>query len=210
MTIKEFFSFKNKFFWLNLLAMIILAVAIIFIVLKSLDIYTRHGEAVVVPDAKGMSVTQANVLFSNEDLHMVISDSTYIREQPAGIILEHNPPAGQKVKKGRTIYLTINTLSVPLQVVPDVADNSSRRQAEARILASGFKLNEPELIIGEKDWVYGVKYRGNTLAPGEKVPTGASLTLVVGDGTREDMFDDLENDSTIDPEALVLEDESWF
>lgn len=209
MTIKEFFSFKNKFFWLNLLAMIVLAVAIIFIVLKSLDIYTRHGEAVVVPDAKGMNVNQAKVLFSNEGLNTVISDSTYIKEQPAGIILEHNPPTGQKVKRGRTIYLTINTLSVPLQVVPDVADNSSLRQAEARLQASGFKLNTPELIIGEKDWVYGVKYRGQTLAPGDKVPTGASLTLVVGDGTREEIFDDLENDSTADPEALVL-DESWF
>lgn len=66
--------------------------------------------------------------------------------------------------------------------MPDVADNSSLRQAEARILASGFKLAEIEYIPGERDWVYGVKYKGRQLSIGEKVPTGAVLTLMVGDG----------------------------
>ena len=49
MTIKEFFSFKqNKFFWINLIAMVIVVALVLFGVLKGLDIYTRHGEAVVV------------------------------------------------------------------------------------------------------------------------------------------------------------------
>jgi len=187
MNIKEFFSWKNKFFWINILAMILVAVALVFIVLRSLDSYTRHGEAIVVPDAKGMTIAQARILFNNEGLEAVISDSTYVKEKPAGIILEHNPQSGHKVKKGRTIYLTINTLNVPLQLVPDVADNSSLRQAQARILSVGFKLNANELISGEKDWVYGIKYNGAMLKPGDKAPMGATLTLVVGDGTREDL-----------------------
>ena len=48
MTIKEFFSFRqNKFFWVNLIAMIVVVALVLFGVLKGLDIYTRHGEAVV-------------------------------------------------------------------------------------------------------------------------------------------------------------------
>jgi dolichyl-phosphate-mannose--protein O-mannosyl transferase len=55
MTIKEFFSFKtNKYFWVNILVMIVAVVLIVFGVMKWLDVYTRHGEAVVVPDVKGM------------------------------------------------------------------------------------------------------------------------------------------------------------
>ena len=42
------------------------------------------------------------------------------------------------------------------------------RQAQARLLATGFKLAENEYIAGEKDWVYGVKYKGRTLTNGEK------------------------------------------
>ena len=48
MTIKEFFSFKaNRFFWVNIIAMVVVAVLIVFGALKGLDIYTRHGQAVV-------------------------------------------------------------------------------------------------------------------------------------------------------------------
>ena len=119
MTIKEFFSFKqNKFFWINLIAMVIVVALVLFGVLKGLDIYTRHGEAVVVPNVKGMGVAEAEKMFRNQGLTCIVSDSSYVKNLPAGCILEHNPAAGQKVKEGRTIYLTINTLSTPLLVVP--------------------------------------------------------------------------------------------
>ena len=69
MTIKEFFSFKqNKFFWINLIAMVIVVALVLFGVLKGLDIYTRHGEAVVVPNVKGMGVAEAEKMFRNQGL----------------------------------------------------------------------------------------------------------------------------------------------
>lgn len=216
MTIKEFFSFRtNKFFWLNLVAMIVVMVALLFGVLKWLDVYTRHGEAVVVPDVKGMTVDEATKMFSSHGLVCVVSDSNYVKNKAAGIVLDVNPGAGQKVKEGRTIYLTINTLSIPLRAVPDVADNSSLRQAQAKVLAAGFKLNEVHLVPGEKDWVYGIQYQGRPLEAGEKVPLGAFLTLMVGNG--ED--DTLDGDSTaiteeilepVSSESSSTQDDSWF
>ena len=212
MTIKEFFSFKtNKYFWLNLIAMMAVVILLLFGVLKWLDVYTRHGEAVVVPDVKGMTVGEAEMLLRNHGLVCVVSDSNYVKNKPAGSILELNPSAGQKVKEGRTIYLTINTLDVPLRLVPDVADNSSVRQAQAKILAAGFKLSENELISGEKDWVYGVKYKGRQLNMGDKVPVGASLTLLVGDGeTQVQDSDSLEIVEDAAGTTDVSTDDSWF
>ncbi|WP_291584687.1 PASTA domain-containing protein [Bacteroides sp.] len=212
MTIKDFFSFKtNKYFWLNLIAMMAVVILLLFGVLKWLDVYTRHGEAVVVPDVKGMTVGEAEMLFRNHGLVCVVSDSSYVKNKPAGSILELNPSAGQKVKEGRTIYLTINTLDVPLRLVPDVADNSSVRQAQAKILAAGFKLSESELISGEKDWVYGVKYKGRQLNMGDKVPVGATLTLLVGDGeTQVQDSDSLEIVEDAAGTTDVSTDDSWF
>ncbi|EOA59724.1 hypothetical protein HMPREF1214_00973 [Bacteroides sp. HPS0048] len=212
MTIKEFFSFKtNKYFWLNLIAMMAVVILLLFGVLKWLDVYTRHGEAVVVPDVKGMTVGEAEMLLRNHGLVCVVSDSNYVKNKPAGSILELNPSAGQKVKEGRTIYLTINTLDVPLRLVPDVADNSSVRQAQAKILAAGFKLSENELISGEKDWVYGVKYKGRQLNMGDKVPVGATLTLLVGDGeTQVQDGDSLEIVEDAAGTTDVSTDDSWF
>ena len=212
MTIKEFFSIKtNKYFWLNLIAMMAVVILLLFGVLKWLDVYTRHGEAVVVPDVKGMTVGEAEMLLRNHGLVCVVSDSNYVKNKPAGSILELNPSAGQKVKEGRTIYLTINTLDVPLRLVPDVADNSSVRQAQAKILAAGFKLSENELISGEKDWVYGVKYKGRQLNMGDKVPVGATLTLLVGDGeTQVQDSDSLEIVEDAAGTTDVSTDDSWF
>lgn len=213
MTIKDFFSFRqNKFFWINLIAMVGVVVLALFGVLKGLDIYTRHGEAVVVPDVKGMKVAEAGKLFLNHKLNYIVSDSTYVKEQPAGCILDYHPASGQRVKEGRTIYLTINTQNIPLQDIPDIADNSSMRQAQARLLATGFKLTEHEYVPGEKDWVYGVKYKGHTLTKGEKVPMGSTLTLIVGDGGETPQEgDSLQTEPVVSVSSeSSAADESWF
>ena len=214
MTIKEFFSFKtNKFFWLNIVAMIVVVVVMIFGVLKWMDVYTHHGETVVVPDVKGMTTEEAAKMFRNRGLVAVISDTKYVKDKAAGIILELKPGVGEKVKERRTVYLTVNTLDVPLRVIPDVADNSSLRQAQAKLLSAGFKLNEVQLVNGEKDWVYGVKYQGRQLTAGEKIPMGASLTLMVGDGAgdtvEEDSIDiDLDTEEPVASESSSTQDDS--
>ena len=112
--------------------------------------------------------------------------------------------------------MTVNTLDVPLRAIPDVADNSSLRQAQAKLLNAGFKLNQIQLVNGEKDWVYGVKYQGRQLAAGEKIPLGASLTLMVGDGSgdmseEEDSVDvSVDTEKPVTSESSPAQDDSWF
>ena len=76
-------------------------------------IHTHHGESVVVPDVKGMTVEEATKMFRNHGLVYVISDTKYVKDKAAGIILELKPGAGEKVKEGRTVYLTVNTPGCP-------------------------------------------------------------------------------------------------
>ena len=211
-SLKDFFSFKNnRFFWLNLIAMPCFVVAVILGVLHWLDTYTHHGESIIVPNVNGLPLKQAEIEFDKKNLKFMVVDSNYLKGMLAGAILDQNPAGGAKVKKGRTIYLTINTDEVPKIAIPDIIDNSSYRQAEARLRSLGFKLTEPEFIEGEKDWIYGVKYNGKELTSGEKIPREAVLTLCVGD-------DKLEGDS-LQTDSLFLEtgkdnkpivDESWF
>lgn len=212
-TFKEFFSFKNnRFFWLNLVAMIVIVIAVALGTLQWLDSYTRHGEAVVVPNVKGMNLRLAENELDKQSLKSIVIDSSYVKGIPPGAILEQNPAGGSKVKEGRTVYLTINADSAPQVTVPDIMDNSSLRQAEAKLRALGFKVTDPEYISGEKDWVYSIKYRGRTLQAGEKVPHEAVLTLCVGNGN-----DTMPEDSTMTEEVsgttgddTPVVDESWF
>ena len=81
-------------------------------------------------------------------------------------------------------------------------------------LAMGFKLTEPEYVSGEQDWIYGIKYRGRSLASGDKVPHEAMLTLCVGNTAIRDSLAidstliNMDMNSSADSEAEV--DDSWF
>ena len=208
-SLKDFFSFKNnKVFWLNLIAMPIVVVAVIFGVLHWLDDYTHHGESIIIPNINGLPLEEAGKELVKKNLEFEVIDSNYVKGMPAGAVLEQNPIAGAKVKIGRTIYLTINTGEIPKIAIPDIIDNSSYRQAEARLRAMGFKLTEPEYIEGEKDWIYGIKYNGKELTSGEKIPREAVLTLCVGDD--ELKSDSIQTDSPAIQSDGATIDESWF
>lgn len=210
-TFKDFFSFKNnRFFWINIIAMILVVIVVIFGALKWLDSYTRHGDAIEVPNVKNINVDEAEVMLNNRELSLVVIDSTYKKDLPAGTVLEQNPVPGSKIKKGRAIYVTINSDRVPLVAIPDIVDNSSLRQAEAKLKAMGFKLTEPQYISGEKDWVYGLSYRGRQLNTGDRVPREAILTLTAGNGSEAVEEDSTQVDETGADEGEAEVDKSWF
>ena len=211
---KDFFSFKkNRWFWLNIIALICAPGVIILIALYGLDVYTRHGESFEVPQVKGMKLEEAHQLIDMRQLKAAVVDYVYTEGVAHNTVLDQTPSGGAKVKRGRTIYLTVNTAVVPKIEIPDLIDNSSVRQAAAKLKALSFGLTEPELVPGEQDWVYGIKYRGRTITVGDSVPKGSSLTLCVGD---THLRDSLAADTfylNMDNAALQEEpkvDESWF
>ncbi|WP_308769081.1 PASTA domain-containing protein [uncultured Bacteroides sp.] len=214
-TLKEFFSFKqNRFFWLNVIAMIVVVIGVCWGTLLWLDHYTHHGEAYVVPNVKNKTLGEAQLALHSQKLEGLVVDSSYVKGLPDGMVLDQNPAGGARVKEGRTIYLTVTTSKVPLVKLPDLIDNSSLRQAEAKLKAMGFRLTEPEYVSGEQDWIYGIKYRGRSLMSGDKVPHEAMLTLCVGNTA---IRDSLAMDST---QVMISEgasenseaevDDSWF
>ncbi len=190
----------------------LVVIAVILCVLQWLDSYTLHGESIIVPNVNGLPLKQAEIEFSKKNLKVVVVDSNYVKGMLAGAILDQKPAGGAKVKKGRTIYLTINTDEVPKLAIPDIIDNSSYRQAEARLRAMGFQITAPEYMLGEKDWVYGIKYNDQELTVGQKIPKESVLTLLVGDD--EFKADSLMVDSLGLPkpgtEDKPVVDESWF
>ena len=210
-SLKEFFSFKrNRFFWLNLIAMIVVVIGAAWGTLHWLDNYTRHGQSVTVPNVKGLPLRAAENEINKLGLNAIAIDSNYVKGMPAGAVLEQTPESNSKVKEGRTVYLTINTADVPKIAIPDIIDNSSSRQAEARLRAMGFKLTAPELIEGEKDWVYGVKYKEHQLMSGDKVPRESVLTLCIGASEDGLPGDSIQGDSIIVLDDKPVVDDEWF
>ncbi len=179
----------------HLMAMVLVVILLCIGIGFGLDVYTHHGEGIVVPDLKGMTYEKAYALLDEKGLAIVVNDSGYNKQLPANSVLAQTPAFGQKVKQGHIIYVTVNSPHSPTFAIPDIVDNSSLREAEARLMAMGFRLTAPRLIDGEKDWVYGILCQGRRISNGDRIPIDYPLTLMVGKGT----FDDADSILYVEP-----------
>ena len=191
MKTKEFFGkFVSGYLLGNLLAMALVIVLLCIGVKYGLEWYTHHGEGIVVPKVEGMIYANARTLAEEKGLNIMVTDSGYNKRLPANCIRAQSPGEGTTVKEGHTIYVTVNSPSSPSFSIPDVVDNSSYREAEAKLMAIGFKLLPPKYVPGEKDWVYGILSRGRRVSTGDMVSIDSPLTLIIGSG----MYDSEEED----------------
>ena len=203
MKAKEFFGkLCSKFLIGNLLAMALVVVAMMLGVKYGLEWYTHHGEGIEVPRIEGLSYSQAHLMIEDLKLNIIVSDSGYNKKLAADCVLAQNPGPGTKVKEGHTIYVTVNSPSSPSFAIPDVVDNSSYREAEAKLMALGFKLTPPEYVMGEKDWVYGILCRGRRVSTGDHISIDRPLTLMIGNG----QYDAGEELDYMEPEYKLMED----
>lgn len=189
--------------------MVVVSGAVIYGVLKWLDHYTHHNQAVIVPDIKGLSVDEAAIFIQNSGLRYNVIDSVFSKQVAPGAIVEIIPGVGAKVKEGRILFLTINATTSQMADIPEVEDLSFR-QAYALLKSRGFSNIETEYIPGDyKDLAIGVEMNGRILEVGEKILLTAPLVLKVSSGEAEIVTDSLSVD--IEPVTpLDSEVESWF
>ena len=189
----DFFGkLTSKYIWLNLAAMAAVVVLLVVGVKFGIDMYTHHGEAIPVPDIKHKSFADAKQMLAHAGLLIEVTDTGYVRTLPADCILEQSPQPGDFVKSGHVIYVIVNSANTPTITMPDIVDYSSMREAMAKLRAMGFKVGEPQFIVGEREWVYGATVNGRHVVAGDKIPVDAVVVLQVGNGSRS------ETDSTID------------
>ena len=184
MNAKEFFGkVASGYVWGNLLAMAVVVVLLCFGVKYGLEYYTHHGEGIMVPKVQGMTYNKARLLLEQEGLIILVTDSGYNKTLPADCILAQTPGSGTKVKEGHIVYVTVNSPQSPSFTIPDIVDNSSVREAEAKLMAMGFRLLPAQTGPGERDWVYGIVCRGRRVSNGDRIPIDYPLTLLVGGGS---------------------------
>lgn len=198
-------GFFSNVYVKNLLLAFAIVLVLIFIVLGWLNVYTKHGKEINVPDVKGLQVAEAVSFFRKATLNHLIIDSVYVKNKPAGSIIETVPPVGTRVKEGRTIYLTVNSGTAQMLIIPSVKD-MSQRQATAMLTALGFEAVQVQLVSGAyRDLVVGLESRGHSLLSGERVPADIPLTLLVSSGMGE-----IIPDSSTVVQEIDTEEEQWY
>ena len=153
--------------------------------------HRSHNQPVMMVNGSGFRVHES---FTINREPLTVNHRCFITSQnhgyavddktlPADCILAQTPGSGTKVKEGHIIYVTVNSPTSPSFTIPDIVDNSSVREAEAKLMAMGFRLLPAQTVPGEKDWVYGIVCRGRRVSNGDRIPIDYPLTLLVGGGS---------------------------
>lgn len=200
MALKNFFTGKSGVkFWVNIVMMVLIIVAVPVGALYMLDSFTHHGEKIEVPNVLGKSLYDAETMLKDRGLVALVVDSMYDKSAPRGSVLEQSPKSGYEVKGGRMVYLTVNLKGEPMAQLPDVVGHGSLREAVALLQSLGFKLTAHKPVLGRpKDLVLGVKQGTRNVHAGETIPRDRPLTLVIGGG---------EIDSTMYEDEFDVEDD---
>jgi eukaryotic-like serine/threonine-protein kinase len=179
----DFINFLKSRKFLNHLTIIAgTGIFIILFVIFGLRIYTRHGKAYAVPDLRGLTIEEAEMVTRARRLNFKVSDSVYISQEERGRVIDQNPSPNFRVKENRTIFLTINAMNPERVSMPDVT-GVSLRQARALIETHGLQVGKliyiPDLAVNN---VLNQQYQGKDIKAGEMVIRGESIDLVIGEG----------------------------
>jgi len=164
---------------LGILLAAILVSTFIFVILPN---YTKHGETITVPDLIGQNIEDLEEEVIKRKLRYEVNDSVFSQTDPPLTILRQYPKPGSKVKEGRKILISVNRVLPPTIPLPAVVD---RPLSELKIVLQNndLKIN---MIKAENyphyNLVLRVELNGKTINPGQPIPKGSALDIVVGDG----------------------------
>ena len=176
------FLFSKQFFK-NVFYMILIVVFITLFGIISLRFMTDHGDFVKVPDLKGKTLDSVAIELDELDLRYVVLDSgNYNPNYRIFSVLDQQPKFDSQVKKGRKIYLTINSSDFKMVEIPNVI-RTTIRQAKKSLESLGFIIGEIEYVddIG-KDEVISFSFEGKDLSPGDTLKKTSVIDFKLGNG----------------------------
>jgi beta-lactam-binding protein with PASTA domain len=203
MTLKEFLT--SRIFLVQCLIAVAIFFALGFIFMHWLTFTTGHGNEIAVPNLAKLTEEQVEDKVDELGLDYVLLDSVDFRKDfPKYAVVEQDPLPGEKVKKGRKIYIKINSAGYRSVKVPDLIEKTFR-QAEPTLKAFGLEVGSITYVpyLG-KDMVLEMKMDGKKLKPGQKVLKSSKIDLVLGDGKVG--FDDSQLDTLDTPQPVEPSD----
>jgi beta-lactam-binding protein with PASTA domain len=172
----------KKPLWVNILAGIGAVLVLLVLFFFSLGWITGNGKTEKVPNVLGLDVTAAEKNIKALGFDLVLQDSIYVDTLARNSVLRQTPEADEVVKKGRTIFLTINRVIAPQVDMPNLI-GFSLKSAQTYLKVLGLRIGTINLVADRNKNVIVEQLVGNTpIAPGTKIVSGTLINFTVGDG----------------------------
>ena len=172
----------KKPLWVNILIGIGAFLAVIIFFFFSLGWLTGNGITEKVPNVIGLEASVAQKNLRNLGFNVVLQDSIYVDTLTRNSVLRQTPEVDEVVKKGRTVYLTINRVLAPQIEMPNLI-GFSLQSAEAFLKVLGLRVGSIIMVPDRnKNVIIDQLSHGYSIAPGTKISSGTIINLTVGDG----------------------------
>ncbi len=104
-------------------------------------VFVIKGKQVIVPDINGLILAEARKTCTSRGLYIKEKSQMFDENMPEGSVIAQDPLAGENVKQGRTVFVTVSS-GLKMISVPDLKDQNIR---QSRIL-----LTQSGLLPGKK------------------------------------------------------------
>lgn len=151
----------------------------------SLGWITGHDKYEKVPEVIGKNVNTAIDELKVRGFQVEVIDSIYDINAQRLSILKQSPEPDAVVKKGRTIYLTINRLEAPTVEMPylvGLSFKSAQMYLESLGLILGDTSYKPDIA---RNSVLNQRFEGKEIKQGTRIPIGSKINFVIGSGIGE-------------------------
>jgi beta-lactam-binding protein with PASTA domain len=181
---------RSRDFLSTFVALFFLAVALPLLVLYVfMPIITRHNSGVEVPAVANRPLKLAQQMLDDEGLRAEVIDSQYMLNLRPLAVITQDPPPGEKVKSGRTVYLVVNRESAPDAKLPDIID-VNLSQAKYMLQNWGLRLGNVQFVQGDAtELVLQASHNGKRLKPGDVVKAGTTIDLMVSTGAHSSQIE---------------------
>jgi len=173
----------------KIIGIIFLVLLIIYLLFDKIIMpaYTRHGQAIEVPDLTNLLYEDAREVLDRLDLKIVEETKKFDtnNEFPIGAIMAQNPRPRFTVKKGRRVYVIVSK-GEPTIEMPKLL-GGSERNAIFQIKHLGLELGEIRYEHSDLNPVAGTII-GQSIPIGREVKMGAVVSIVVSLGRFPDRF----------------------
>ncbi len=167
----------------NVGLMLVVLFAFLFAVLGLMKSCTRHGESLQVEDYTGMRYQDAIKKAKAASFRIVLNDSIDRGEMPPNVVFAQNPEPFSRVKKNRTIYLTITKKERDKETLPSLKGRDEFDSYARYLKQKGIDAKIKERVVNDRyapNTILNVYYEDQQIAiaeieKGYKVAKGATL-----------------------------------
>jgi beta-lactam-binding protein with PASTA domain len=147
---------------------------------------TLHGEYISVPDFKNIKISELDKFVTDKNIRYQIIDSIYDVKAEKGSVVKQEPEPGAEVKQNRIVFLYVTSILPPSITMPKLIDRSLR-QATSMITSYGLKLGKTKYVPDQcANCVLDQLVKGKRIAPGDPIPKGTVVDLVIGKGLSDE------------------------